>query len=223
MNKESNKPNVQGIFAMPIYTSDGYFLDEDVKEKIIQQTSDENLKNWNGNVTSNNRNILDQDYLSDLKKHLQTHVERFGYEVFKITHGVKFHITQSWCNLNDKGTGHHIHRHANSFFSGTYYIRGETPITFQKNVEAFQNFEFDINGTNQFNSDQCQFKIKEGRIILFPSVLSHFVDNNETDEQRVSLSFNCFFDGSLKTNIDNATYLKIGKETNLEIGSLVIK
>jgi len=51
--------------------------------------------------------------------------------------------------------------------------------------------------------------IKEGRIVLFPSVLSHFVEENSFDTQRISLSFNCFFKGEPKTKENNLSYLNI--------------
>tara|TARA_R100001510_G_scaffold37692_1_gene34027 strand:+ start:6266 stop:6895 length:630 start_codon:yes stop_codon:yes gene_type:complete len=202
---------VHGIFPMPIYVSDGFLLDDKVKDRLINESFDRPLTNFGGNKTSQNHNLLEEDYLSDLKNHIQKHINIFGYEFFKITNDIQFYITQSWCNFNSKGQAHHLHKHSNSFFSGTYYIKGETPITFRKDIESFQNFEFDFTESNSFNSSNCHIPIKEGRIILFPSVLSHFVEENRFDTQRVSLSFNCFFNGEPKINENNLSYLNLSR------------
>ena len=200
---------VHSIYPTPIYVADGFMLSEEKQNRLIEETSADSQQNFHGNFTSNNRFILERDYLSELREHLHLHINKYAHEVFKITSTVKFYITQSWLNINNKGEGHHLHNHANSFFSGTYYIKGETPLFFKKNVDSFQNFDFDINGYNQFNSTNCSFPIQPGKCILFPSALQHFVNPNETDTQRVSLSFNCFFKGEPKTKEDFATYLKI--------------
>jgi len=200
---------VHGVFPIPVYVSDGFLLDEKIKDKLIKESFDKPLTNLGGNKTSNNHFILEQDYLLDLKNHILKHINNYGYNFFKITEKVQFYISQSWCNFNAKGEAHHLHHHSNSFFSGVYYIKGDTPITFRKDVEAFQNFEFDFNESNSFNSRDCHMPIKEGRIVLFPSVLSHFVEENRFDTQRVSLSFNCFFKGEPKTKENNLSYLNI--------------
>ena len=50
--------------------------------------------------------------------------------------------------------------------------------------------------------------MKCGELILFPSNLTHSVPTNESDEERISLSFNTWSAGSLG-DIDNLTYLPI--------------
>ena len=200
---------IHSLFPTPIYVIDGFMLSEEKQNRLIQESLSDGQQNLCGNLVSSNRYVLDLDYLSDLKDYLQLHLNKYAYEVYNITPTVQFYITQSWLNINDTNTSHHVHGHANSFFSGTYYIKGETPISFHKDVTAFQNFEFDMSTPNQFNAQECTLPIQQGRCILFPSVLKHFVSVNNTNTQRVSLSFNCFFKGELKVKKDNATYLKM--------------
>ena len=54
------------------------------------------------------------------------HVKNYGYNVLKMPKTIEFYITQSWINVNHSETHHHPHKHANSLFSGTYYIKVNT-------------------------------------------------------------------------------------------------
>ena len=44
--------------------------------------------------------------------------------------------------------------------------------------------------TNSYDSSVFTYKIKEGKIIIFPSWLMHYVDPNPNDSTRVSIAFN---------------------------------
>ena len=50
--------------------------------------------------------------------------------------------------------------------------------------------------------------LKKGDLILFPSNLSHSVPANQSDEERISLSFNTWCTGSLG-DIRSLTYLPL--------------
>ena len=43
----------------------------------------------------------------------------------------------------------------------------------------FQNFEFDHDELNEFNSKEFHVDIKPGRLVLFPSTLQHQVPTNK--------------------------------------------
>ena len=50
-------------------------------------------------------------------------------------------------------------------------------------------------GNLNFKSERSEIfelKPKTGKLVLFPSKLNHFVTKNKSDEQRISLAFNCF-------------------------------
>jgi hypothetical protein len=45
---------------------------------------------------------------------------------------------------------------------------------------------------NTFNSESWWVEAYTGRLLIFPSELEHSVENVETEETRISLSFNTF-------------------------------
>ena len=201
--------NVESAFPTPIYCVDGYDFDKDNEKKLLDESLLYCHQNVGGNFTSTNHYVLENDYMYDIKSYLLYHVKNYGYNVLKMPKTIEFYITQSWINVNHSETHHHPHKHANSLFSGTYYIKGKTPIVFYKQREVFQNFEFDHDELNEFNSKEFHVDIKPGRLVLFPSTLQHQVPTNKEKDQRISLSFNVFFKGNLKPKTDENTKLRI--------------
>jgi len=197
------------LFPIPVYVSDGYKLNSEDKDILIKNATENQELNQNGNIVSLNNNILDIPCLSDLKRHLTEQINKYIHEILLINKNVEVYITQSWLNINRTNTSHHVHHHPNSFISGTYYLQGNTPISFSHDREIFQNFNFDFMETNFYNSTICDVTIQEGRCLLFPSTLTHYVKSNENKEERISLSFNTFFKGEISSSSGKLLKLKI--------------
>ncbi len=45
------------------------------------------------------------------------------------------------------------------------------------------------------NTDQVVVGVQNGTLLIFPSYLQHSVDNNRSEQERVSVSFNIMFSG----------------------------
>ena len=99
----------------------------------------------------------------------------------------KFVIKESWINICNKGGFQFEHQHLPFLLSGVYYYSAtgdEGDIQFSS-----PNPWLDRN-TYPFGHDKVFYKPITGRLILFPSYLKHLVKINNTDSQRISLSFN---------------------------------
>ena len=101
-----------------------------------------------------------------------------------------------WANINPKGGSNAPHTHPNCLFSGVYYVK--TP----ENCGLLQ-FEDPRPGTNLYRpikkegiQDEKEYwreifyKPVAGRLIMFPAWLSHKVFPNESDNIRISISWN---------------------------------
>ena len=123
------------------------------------------------------------------KEELDQHVKRYCYDIGYYS---EYKIQTSWFTKCKKGDYAHIHSHGHMDISGVYYYK-----TNGKDGDLF--FESPINGidTNfvflHLADHMCHSPI-EGKIILFPSYLKHGVRRNETNNVRISLSFNLQFD-----------------------------
>ena len=100
---------------------------------------------------------------------------------------------QSWLNKNRKGESHHEHVHPNSIISGVWYpvIHDKLP-PIQFRNRAQRDVELSTERYNTFNSATFMLPLNPGELILFPSNLTHSVQPNLGDEERMSLSFNTY-------------------------------
>ena len=111
-------------------------------------------------------------------------------------------LVDYWININGKGGANVPHTHPGAKYSGVFYIKvpkemkggnlfflrdyNETYLTSQENMGFFKQ------GYNLLPNDLPKIPVKplEKLLIVFPSWLPHSVEFNDTNEERISLSFN---------------------------------
>lgn len=104
----------------------------------------------------------------------------------------KLELYNIWININPPGAYNALHDHFQSVFSGVYYVEaGENQgnIVFERDDNA-QYFIPPVENKNYFNSTACTYKAKTSALYIFPSWLKHRVDPNESQTDRISISFN---------------------------------
>ena len=108
-------------------------------------------------------------------------------------------IYNSWFNEQSKDqlVGIHDHRALNkNFISGVYYVKSindekQGMIVFKTNNPF--NIEFPYIANNKEYCNSVSFKAIQNTMLFFPATLPHKVTVNETDHERVVLSFNLRF------------------------------
>ena len=107
-----------------------------------------------------------------------------------------------WLNVNQKGNFNPPHSHPGNDYSGCYYVTFPENSGFIHFLDPRPQHRFcspnpkskeDENwysSDNVYDSSFFTYKIKEGKIVIFPSWLSHYVDPNPTNSLRVSVPFN---------------------------------
>jgi uncharacterized protein (TIGR02466 family) len=191
---------VNGIFPTPVYMSK---LDRDLTKKELSfiDKSKLNLHNNEGNKTSNDNYILNQKVFSKLKEDLDLRVQDYFKKVLSTTDAVTPYITQSWLNYTETNQYHHKHEHPNSLVSGVFYVNCHEEFDKIKFFRSgYQTIKPEIKDWNLYNSETWWFTVKTGDIILFPSSLTHMVENKEGTNTRISLAFNVFIKGTIGVN-----------------------
>ncbi len=109
-----------------------------------------------------------------------------------------------WYNLNPKFTYNREHIHANSLVSGVYYIKvpkDSGRIVFNRSTNEYDRMH-NIQSIYAENNSQVDnpetnnthwYYPVESMLVLFPSHVSHYVEQNVTEDEsdgRISLSFN---------------------------------
>tara|TARA_B100000767_G_scaffold142677_1_gene134805 strand:- start:324 stop:929 length:606 start_codon:yes stop_codon:yes gene_type:complete len=102
-------------------------------------------------------------------------------------------IKEMWAIINKKNDFNVIHTHPNCYMSAAYYVKaGENCGRFQvENPNTARRHAYpEIKERNELNLEVAGINISEGDLLLFPSYLPHKVRRNESDEDRIVISFN---------------------------------
>jgi uncharacterized protein (TIGR02466 family) len=121
---------------------------------------------------------------NEIDKHLRNYCNElhFDYKDYKMI---------SWASKFNPGDYAHIHEHGDADLSGVFYYKTNqndgdlvftSPNPFLKTSKVFSNIDL-----------SWIHKPVEGKILLFPGWLPHGVKTNETEQTRISISFNIYF------------------------------
>ena len=114
----------------------------------------------------------------------------------------KFEITGCWANINPTGGVNTPHTHPNNFLSGVYYVQtqpGADSIFFSDPRPQASVVLPPTKKENVYAANEVSFDAKDGRMIVFPSWLTHGVPANRSNRDRISISFNIMFSGYTNT------------------------
>jgi uncharacterized protein (TIGR02466 family) len=103
----------------------------------------------------------------------------------------------SWANVNRKGSHNVVHNHAQSHWSGVYYVKSGEYNEDDIRLAGSLTFYDPRGSVNMMRhpgscSDGIAIKIKpqDGDLIIFPSWLFHSVNPFTSDTLRISIAFN---------------------------------
>ena len=102
-------------------------------------------------------------------------------------------ITEMWSIINPTNSANSRHIHANNFISAAYYVKAPKnagDIVFYDPRSANVIRTPIISSQNKLNSTTFRVTPQEGLLVLFPSYLHHSVDINQSDKERIVISFN---------------------------------
>lgn len=197
------------LFSQPVlvvdHQDDPPNIDLLAKCKMYEYTS--NSGGGGTNFTSDNKNILDLEEFSHIKENILTGLHEYTHNIMG-WQNLDFYITQSWLNVNPTESSHHKHYHFNSLVSGTYYLEtsDEDHIVFYGDHKP--TLELNPAHYNIYNANVYKVSIKTNTLVLFPSTLTHSVDENIAEWERVSIAFNVFVRGKLGSE-KHLTYLEL--------------
>ena len=189
------------IFPVPLYSTNRKLELSETEKKEIGDIINEGMDKNVLNSYSKNSYIFDTK-LQEIKEFCQGHINNYLEKVICPVKekNIELYITQSWINVTESMQGHHKHNHSNSIISGVFYIHTlkNDFITLHDPNCIAKSFMYTIPETHhEYNTNVFQMPVKALDLILFPSWLEHEVRPTKTTENRVSLSFNTFIEGSV--------------------------
>ena len=211
---------LHSAFATPIYyvkpkDEDEYDLIQEELINVHENTAYEQPKQFpksaSHELTPNpfGSNVIKKYNCSNFLEFLKREVKDFMGSL-DYTNPMEYLIDASWITKTTKGKFALEHTHGATDISGVYYIKTNEQdgnLFFKDpNERSVGNLLMDL--TVQQNVAPLQ----QGLLILWPGYLSHGTFANETDHERLSLSFNIKFTRrgfTIKDNVENTRALVV--------------
>lgn len=184
---------IEALYPTPLYYG---FVDNFKKiQSEIDKCIDDipfKMKEWGSthylHPTTFEENVFDTYKLNSLSEEIHKHLAQYCFQIkFPMT---KYNV-RSWFTKFERSHYAHVHNHGFTDISGVYYYK-----------TSGDDGDILFNSPNPFlDTSKCFFNIQpswthkpvEGKILLFPGWLRHGVATNETDNTRISISFNIYF------------------------------
>ena len=170
--------------------------------KLDNQTLADHIINWSKQdpgVQKTNMN----GWHSTTDMHLKPEYQQLVQELYKMQEEIyqeewldrRPKLGNMWANINPPGGMNRAHQHPNSLWSGVYYVKAPKNCGHLK-VDDPRSSASMIRPKQKEGQlppgwyRETHYEAKDGRLIMFPSWLMHCVDPNESNEIRISVSFN---------------------------------
>ena len=182
-------------FPTPIYIADIEHptLNQELERDIIAWSNKDkgevrtNIKGWHSPTNMNElpeyKKLVSMLYAAQKTIYDQEHYESEPY------------LGNMWANINPPGGMNRAHQHPNSLWSGVYYIKapkncGHLKIDDPRSVACMSRPRLKKGKVPKRLYRETHYEPIAGRCIMFPAWLMHCVDPNESNDIRISVSFN---------------------------------
>ena len=132
---------------------------------------------------------IQQTFAKEIQKNIVDVFQKSGWK----TKNVPITIQEMWAIINKNEDFNVLHSHPNCYLSAAYYVKapkncGKFEIECP-NIAKMNSFPA-IEKPTDLNIRVVSLDITEGDLLLFPSYLPHKVAKNESDQDRIVISFN---------------------------------
>ena len=180
------KINKEDLWATPyFYNIEKINFKVDIVKWILKKYKEElsvlksNVGGWQSKIQNN------KPELNPLIDHIDNFCKNINLGIQQLD------IPEIWINVNKQHDWNTIHQHGGHTFSGVYYIKtpkncGRLAFRDPRPGAIANSFLVD-----KYDNGELRYvNITEGLFLLFPSYLEHFVEPNNSKEERISISFN---------------------------------
>jgi uncharacterized protein (TIGR02466 family) len=187
---------VEHWFSTPIYYD---YVDDlaNIQKEMYSVMEDLNFSKAEGwgtkthavsdnTFTENLIDIYDLKYLkAAINHHVLSYIAQLNSKCDR-----RFRISACWLTKTQPGQYTRVHNHGYSDMSGVFYLktnRKDGSLVFLSPIPCLSSTIYaDI-------IDTVSYEPEVGKILLFPGWLYHTVGENDTEEERLSVSFNIYF------------------------------
>ena len=189
---------IEKFFPTFIYAKDVQLNNNQLTQDIINWSNQDkgvsktNYKGWHSTT--------DMADKPEYQK-LVTELLRMQKEIYDNEHIDRYaRLGNMWANINPPDGMNQPHVHPNSLFSGVYYVKSQPKSGRLKIYDPRPGIQYSMPIRKPGNPGKDLWREAyidpiPGRIIMFPAWLWHSVEPNESNDIRISVSFNFIQDG----------------------------
>ena len=189
---------IEKFFPTIVYGKDVQLNNNQLAQDIVNWSNQDkgvsktNYKGWHSTTDMGQKPQYQQ---------VVTELLRMQKEIYENEH-IDRHATlgNMWANINPPGGMNQPHIHPNALFSGVYYVKSPPNCGRLKVMDPRPGIQFTMPirkpgdpGKDMWRDVNIEPVV--GRIIMFPAWLWHSVEENKSNNIRISISFNFIQDG----------------------------
>ena len=140
-----------------------------------------------------NSSLFNDSKLEGLVKFFHQFAQNYARDHHRDTENYQPEMNSLFANINPKHSFHPEHLHPYSHISGVFYVKSDASspaIGFKDPRMARWMMPPAADGQRAENSFHAKLAPEPGKLFLFPSWLEHGVAQNQSDRERISMSFN---------------------------------
>ena len=189
---------IEKYFPTIVYGKDVQLDNNQLARDIINWSNQDkgvsktNYKGWHSTTDMGNK----PEY-----QLLVTELMRMQKEIYDNEHLDRYaRLGNMWANINPPGGMNMPHIHPNALFSGVYYVKSQPQSGRLKIYDPRPGSQLYMPARKPGNPGKDLWREAyidpiPGRIIMFPAWLWHSVEENKSNDIRISVSFNFIQDG----------------------------
>tara|TARA_R100001369_G_scaffold91160_3_gene131738 strand:+ start:1131 stop:1709 length:579 start_codon:yes stop_codon:yes gene_type:complete len=189
---------IEKFFPTIVYGKDVQLNNNQLAQDIVNWSNQDkgvsktNYKGWHSTTDMGQKPEYSQ---------LVTELLKMQKEIYE-NENIDRHATlgNMWANINPPGGMNQPHIHPNALFSGVYYVKSSPNCGRLKVMDPRPGIQFTMPvrkpgdpGKDMWRDVNIEPVV--GRIIMFPAWLWHSVEENKSNDIRISVSFNFIQDG----------------------------
>ena len=189
---------IEKFFPTFVYGKDVQLNNNQLTQDIVNWSNQDkgvsktNYKGWHSTTDMGNK----PEY-----QLLVTELLRMQKEIYDNEHiDRQAKLGNMWANINPPGGMNQPHIHPNALFSGVYYVKSQPNCGRLKIYDPRPGVQLNMPSRKPGNPGKDLWREAyidpiPGRIVMFPSWLWHAVEENKSNDIRISVSFNFIQDG----------------------------
>jgi len=135
------------------------------------------------------KDSIQHKFTLEIQKYIIDVFQKYGWK----TKNVPISINEMWAIINKNEDFNVLHSHPNCYLSAAYYVKappncGKFEIECP-NIAKLNSFP-SIEKPNDLNVRIVSIDISEGDLLIFPNYLPHKVAKNQSNDDRIVISFN---------------------------------